>query len=223
MRRLAPQPAICKSWTTQAEETRYGNMAVKAVEACRNNGGADPVVAWDDAARSVSDKESVQKKGCPKSAFLGLCEEGLVNGVPRGNYIKSKRGGSNKAYALEAVRILLEDGKLADQRAVLWQKVMSCTVPCCVSSRLRVTFRPELVPPRRMDAMSHEISRSVTNFKRSGISDHEAVSLLRKIRHCKAGAGGMFPQKSVKPLAGRRTNRLQKTPQFHRLLWQPVL
>lgn len=32
-----------------------------------------------------------QRKGCPKGVYLGLCEEGLVKGIPKGKYTKSKK------------------------------------------------------------------------------------------------------------------------------------
>jgi hypothetical protein len=47
---------------------------------------------------------SAQKKGCPRGAFLGLCEEGLVKGIPAGNYTTSK---DNKAYAVRAAELLI--------------------------------------------------------------------------------------------------------------------
>jgi Family of unknown function (DUF6979) len=42
-------------------------------------------------------------KGGPRGAFLGLCEEGLVKGIPRGHYTNSK---DNKAYAVRAAALL---------------------------------------------------------------------------------------------------------------------
>jgi hypothetical protein len=44
----------------------------------------------------------------PRGAFLGLCEEGLVKGIPAGKYAASK---DNKAYAVEAVALLTEDAR----------------------------------------------------------------------------------------------------------------
>ncbi len=45
-----------------------------------------------------------------KDGFLGLCEEGLANGISDGLYCKSKR---NKEYAINAVGLLKKDSKLA--------------------------------------------------------------------------------------------------------------
>jgi hypothetical protein len=63
-----------------------------------------------------------KKKGCPKNAFLGLCEEGLIKDVPRGSYTHSKK---NKKYALDAVAILKRCPALATKPVDLWDKVTS--------------------------------------------------------------------------------------------------
>jgi hypothetical protein len=59
---------------------------------------------WDTAVRQVyPEKPYLQKKTAPRAAFLGLCEKGLVKGVPAG-----EDGGSdkNRVYALQAVELL---------------------------------------------------------------------------------------------------------------------
>lgn len=59
-------------------------------------------------------------KGCPRGAFLGLCEEGLIKGIPCGSYTKSKK---NKQYAIDAVEILKENlGKDLGKKE-LWYKI----------------------------------------------------------------------------------------------------
>jgi hypothetical protein len=60
-----------------------------------------------------------RKKGCPRGAFLGLCEEGLVKGIPAGHYGASR---DNKAYALRAAE-LLTAGAQNWSRSALWQAV----------------------------------------------------------------------------------------------------
>ena len=35
------------------------------------------------------DSKSSQEKGCPKSAFLGLCEEGFIKEISKGKYTSS--------------------------------------------------------------------------------------------------------------------------------------
>jgi len=63
---------------------------------------------------------SSQIKGCPRGAFLGLCEEGPVKGIPTGSYTKSAK---NKLYAITAIR-LLESGAIAVTPLELWDLVM---------------------------------------------------------------------------------------------------
>ena len=62
---------------------------------------------------------AARKKSCPRGAFLGLCEEGLVKGIPPGQYTASK---DDKAYAVRAAALLAE-GTLSWSRSTLWQAV----------------------------------------------------------------------------------------------------
>jgi len=64
----------------------------------------------------------MRDKGCPKGAFLGLCEEGLVRGIPRGLYTQSRK---NKEYAVRAVRLLKEGQYAPKDPFVLWSRVMA--------------------------------------------------------------------------------------------------
>jgi hypothetical protein len=102
----------------------YGDVAVRATELFRNTVRASPREAWDAAAgEAFPTSASRQRKACPRGAFLGLCEEGLVVGVPAGSYA---RGRANKSYALQALRLLEREPALADvgPRA-LWRRVMN--------------------------------------------------------------------------------------------------
>jgi hypothetical protein len=98
----------------------YGDVAIRAVEKIRT--GGSPGAAWDEAAREVfPGRVHRQKKGCPRGAFLGLCDEGLVRGVPAGTYTRSI---DNKAYALRAVELLRSTPELASRgRRTLWNRV----------------------------------------------------------------------------------------------------
>ena len=80
---------------------KYGQTAVKAVQNYKNSYSITEI--YSRAAKEIFDTKSSQEKGCPKGTFLGLCEEGLVKGIPKGNYTKSVK---NKEYALQAVQIL---------------------------------------------------------------------------------------------------------------------
>ncbi|GEJ56610.1 DUF6979 family protein [Anaeromyxobacter diazotrophicus] len=83
----------------------YGEAAVAAVNLVKLERFAPPE-AWRRAVARTFESVSSQEKGCPQGAFLGLCEEGLVVGVPgapSGTYTRSVK---NKQYAVAAVNIL---------------------------------------------------------------------------------------------------------------------
>lgn len=111
-----------KSQKDAGSINEYGDVAVRAVEKIRSGTVGSPGVAWDEAAREVfPGRVFRQKKGCPRGAFLGLCDEGLVLGVPAGSYTRSI---DNKAYALRAVELLRSVPELAVQgRRALWNRV----------------------------------------------------------------------------------------------------
>jgi len=62
---------------------------------------------------------SARKKGCPRGAFLGLCEDGLVKGIPAGQYTAAK---DNKACAVRAAE-LLSEGTQRLSISELWRAV----------------------------------------------------------------------------------------------------
>ena len=100
----------------------YGAVAVAAVELV--HGGLAPASAWAQAALAIfPHSQSQQDKGCPRGAFLGLCEAGIVAGVQTGKYSGSVK---NKGYAVRAVTLLGADPSLAESGSkVLWDRVMS--------------------------------------------------------------------------------------------------
>lgn len=100
----------------------YGRAAVDAVRLYRKGGFEDPRSAWEEATTRIFGRNTAsQRKGCPRGAFLGLCEEGLVAGIPDGDYTDSVK---NKNYALRAVMLLYEFPELAMDAERLWEKVM---------------------------------------------------------------------------------------------------
>lgn len=81
-----------------------------------------PLVRWERAMQKLYPSSvAARKKGCPRGAFLGLCEEGLVKGIPAGHYTASK---DNKAYAIRAVTLLAE-GERTLSISALWRAVTS--------------------------------------------------------------------------------------------------
>lgn len=101
--------------------SKYGYLAIRAAKAARN--GVSPVQAWKDAAKEVfPDSASSREKGCPKSAFLGLAEEGLLRDILVGNYTRSK---DNKRYALDAVSVIRANFNITHDAKELWQTVIN--------------------------------------------------------------------------------------------------
>jgi Family of unknown function (DUF6979) len=101
----------------------YKNAAVEAARWIASSMGRGPAEGWAAAvAREFPTSESSQKKSCPRDAFLGLCEEGLVKGVVSGDYTRSEK---NKKYAVEAVRLLSCEPELAVDIPGLWHRVLN--------------------------------------------------------------------------------------------------
>jgi hypothetical protein len=99
---------------------RYGVVAVKAVNNYQTN-EITPRDAWELAAHEVFTSKSSRDKGCPRSAFLVLCEEGLVISIPSGKYCNAKE---NKIYVLKAVDLLKKSPTTKYDETTLWQAVM---------------------------------------------------------------------------------------------------
>ncbi len=102
---------------------KYGKTAIRATEVFQSN-SIDIVSAWKQAAiETFPNQEASRNKGCPRSAYLGLCEEGLVKGVPKGVYLR--RGlNLNKQYALYAVELLKSHNIFNVESKGLWEMVM---------------------------------------------------------------------------------------------------
>ena len=76
---------------------RYGQAALIASGQSKS-GTINPVENWEAAMLQVYPTSiAARKKGSPRGAFLGLCEEGLVKGIPPGRYTASKK---DKEYAV---------------------------------------------------------------------------------------------------------------------------
>jgi hypothetical protein len=98
---------------------RYGEAALMATRE-DSSAGISPEARWESAMeRLYPTSPAARKKGCPRGAFLGLCEEGLVKGIPAGRYSASK---DNKAYAVRSAELLCE-GRQSWSTSSLWRAV----------------------------------------------------------------------------------------------------
>lgn len=104
----------------KVKENIYGQIAIAYAKYLKDNSIAPSTSGWKELASQYLEKETMIKKGCPKSTFLGLCEEGLVKGVPIGKYTKSR---ANKQYAIQAVEILKKNESLKKHPLLLWKQI----------------------------------------------------------------------------------------------------
>ncbi|WP_308992758.1 hypothetical protein QLS71_016155 [Mariniflexile litorale] len=93
---------------------KYGTAAINAAIEDKN-----PIESWKIAVKDF-DSESAKVKGCPKNTFLGLCEDGLIKGIPKGNYTKSIK---NKEYAINATKIIKNNPNKSFSPKELWEKL----------------------------------------------------------------------------------------------------
>jgi hypothetical protein len=72
---------------------QFGKTAIRAVELFISRKVNTPEEAWREATNEVIDSRSSRDKCCPKNAFLALCSEGTVKGIPVGDYTSSEKSG----------------------------------------------------------------------------------------------------------------------------------
>ena len=98
-----------------ADINKYALTVLKTIQNFKESYSITEI--YHSAAKEVFPTKSSQEKGCPKNTFLGLCEEGLVKGIPKGNYTKSVK---NKEYALQAIAVLKKDTSTFISPKELW-------------------------------------------------------------------------------------------------------
>ncbi|WP_406795781.1 MULTISPECIES: DUF6979 family protein [Brevibacillus] len=87
-----------------------------------SNQTATPQEAWEKASTKLFGAGTHgQKKGCPKGAFLRLCEEGFIRGIEAGKHTKSLD--NSAAYALQAAELLVKEPTLSQSPSILWKAI----------------------------------------------------------------------------------------------------
>ena len=100
--------------------SKYEQVAINAVGHIKKNPALRPRDAWAKAAAEIfSDSPSSRDKGCPRTAFLALCEAGHINGVPSGTY--APQATDNKRYTIDAFKLLQKHPALTAKE--LWRRV----------------------------------------------------------------------------------------------------
>lgn len=104
----------------------YGHVTKDAVDLLTSGKVTDPREAWDTAVKKVfPNSESSVRKGCPRSTFLGLCENGLIVGAATGKYVKAIKGKKkNKEYGIRALKLLIPNSELVHEKNRLWIMVL---------------------------------------------------------------------------------------------------
>lgn len=106
--------------------TKYAKAALDAMKRIEN--GETPQLAWENATIEVFGKGTAsQEKGCPKGAFLGLCEKGLVKGVCPGSYLTNSATNKNKRYALASLELFKKEQVIPEDRRAFWRRVPGTT------------------------------------------------------------------------------------------------
>lgn len=104
--------------------TLYESSALEAIRMYDSKKPLDLEEIWKNAVSEFTSSMSSINKGCPKGAFLGLCEEGLVKGIPAGCYTRNHGIQVNKMYAIKAVAILKSNPNVTFNDRELWREVL---------------------------------------------------------------------------------------------------
>lgn len=103
-------------------KNKYGMAAVAATKYILQNKNTSPEEAWEKSISKVfPESKSSRKKGCPRNAYLGLCENGLIKGIPSGNYTNSQL---NKDYAIKAHNLIKYETNKNVTASALWKAVI---------------------------------------------------------------------------------------------------
>lgn len=101
--------------------TKYTEAALIVVRQCNGMTAPDVKSAWTRTIRELN----AYDEDCPRNTFIGLCEEGMVRGIPSGCY-GLRRDNKNKGYAVAAANLVLSGHEL--DHKTLWQKVTTGTL-----------------------------------------------------------------------------------------------
>ena len=101
---------------------QYGNAAVRATNCYLKGEAVSPRAAWESAIFALTESHSSRKKSCPRDAYLGLCEAGLVKDIPARNYGAPPKN-INGQYAVNAYHILKSKPNLGTDKKALWAAI----------------------------------------------------------------------------------------------------
>lgn len=85
--------------------TKYGQAAINAANIIKTQ-NISPSDAWGESCKALRMTQNEIIKPCPRTVFLGLCEEGYVKGISKGKYLKRDDQyliNKNRALALREI------------------------------------------------------------------------------------------------------------------------
>ena len=103
---------------------KYGDVAVQAARILQSSPKSAEDAWRRTAAKVFVEAPAARAKTCPRETFLGLCQEGLIKGVPASSCL-SVDGRKNREYGVAAARILASSPALAGgSKGELWRRVL---------------------------------------------------------------------------------------------------
>ena len=113
--------------------SNYGKIAWMSADQAQQ--GLSPGEAWRRSARKVfPNQEPSRIKSCPRDAFLGLAAEGVIVGIPPGDYTNSQCG---RRYAIAGIDLLREEPDLSNNPIELWRRI-ECDKPDTYNQQMDV-------------------------------------------------------------------------------------
>ncbi|RZB34236.1 MAG: hypothetical protein SRB1_00004 [Desulfobacteraceae bacterium Eth-SRB1] len=100
----------------------YGQIAVDAANGFQQSVNAGLLQAWSNSLKI----NNTNDKDCPRVAFLGLCEDGFVAGVPKGNYIQKSSVSVIKQKAIDIRNIIMNNNPPSiptRTKTLIWKQV----------------------------------------------------------------------------------------------------
>lgn len=103
---------------------KYAKVAIEVAEELKNmkkeeQKKIDLGDLWKEKCKENEFKEASIKKGCPRLAFIGLCENNLIKDIEVKN---SNEESLNKNYAIEAAKVL-KNNKRNYTGKELWEEI----------------------------------------------------------------------------------------------------
>ena len=162
----------------------YGQAATDAILRIQSGQLSNPKDAWKQATITLfGNGTPAQTKSCPRNAFLGCCEAGLVKGIPSGHYTRSQL---NKLYAVTAAQLLRAAPALASLKPSERLTLVRPRSDDRPSSTMRVNtdwiehYLSPTACPRDRVTRAMGLSHNVPNFQAGGSSRWPQLYVLEQ-------------------------------------------